>query len=463
MKTVVTADTQRDITQILTLAAAHHGFDPIFLLGGAIAESGLREQAARERDWPDVSYGLWQPAVAFLGTEIPGLTRGGNGRVEDTAGNRQTAREYCFDAAKLAEYVAPRYAALLARFREPLEAWCRWNAPAIPGSENPHRRTYVEGLAAAEVFRDAGGTADVDEVGTMSFPEEVQLTTSMAPNRPQTLGVFIHSTRGGHDVTLEQEFRATIGFFFNPANEVSAHYVVGPSKVCRMVRDEDTAFHARENNRTHLGVEIAQPFISTPYTEFQYQAAAFLVRRWCDKFGIPMERVMTQSKKGLIGHEDSEQGKRDGKSDPGPKFDWDHFLALVRGRQPGPADPAVEARIAELINALGFVTGDVANGLHRNLDRATAATTADERTAAQQGIQSGIDMLRANGLAASDGGAVKEHNPDVVNALGFVTVDVADALQRALDGARAADSDAARTPAYQALQAAINTLRAQHP
>src|SRR5262249_6485498 len=272
MKTVVTPDTKRDITQILTLAATHQEFDPIFLLGGAIAESGLREQASRERDWPDVSYGLWQPAVAFLGSEVSGLTRDPNGRVQDTVGNRQTAREFCFDAARLAEYVAPRYAKLLARFGEPLEAWCRWNAPAIPGSENPHRATYKQALATAEAFRDAGGTADVDGVGTMSFPEEVQLTTSMAPNRPQTLRVFIHSTRGGHDVTLEQEFRATIGFFLNPANEVSAHYVVGPSKVCRMVRDEDIAFHARENNRTHLGVEIAQPLISTPYTEFQYQA-----------------------------------------------------------------------------------------------------------------------------------------------------------------------------------------------
>jgi N-acetyl-anhydromuramyl-L-alanine amidase AmpD len=297
----------------------------------------------------------------------------------------------------------------------------------------------------------------------MAFPEEVQLTTSSASNRPKTLGVFIHSTRGGHNVTLEQEFRATIGFFLNPDNEASAHYVVGPSKVCRMVPDEDMAFHARENNRTHLGMEIAQPFIGTPYTEFQYQAAAFLVRRWCDKYGIPMERMMSQTRKGLIGHEDSEQGERDDKSDPGPKFDWNHFLALVRRREAGPTEPEIEARIAELINALGFVTADVANALQRNLDRAMAATTSDERTAAHQGIQSGIELLRANGLAPSDGGAVMEHNRDIVTALAFVTVDIADALQRALDGARTADTDAARAAACEALQAAINTLRAQHP
>ena len=161
MKSVVTKDTDRDITEIVRVAAQNHGFDPIGFIGGAIAESGLREEAAREQAWPDVSYGLWQPAVAFLGPEIPGLTRNANGTVQDTEANRKRAREWCTDAAKLTPYVAKRYAALLQQFGAPLEAWCRWNAPAIPGVDNPHRPAYEKALAAAQDYRDdqGGGAA----------------------------------------------------------------------------------------------------------------------------------------------------------------------------------------------------------------------------------------------------------------------------------------------------------------
>jgi hypothetical protein len=81
MKSVVTADTGRDITELLQIAANHHRFDPIGFVGGAIGESGLNEHARRERPWPDVSFGLWQPAMAFLGSEVNGLTRNPNGTV----------------------------------------------------------------------------------------------------------------------------------------------------------------------------------------------------------------------------------------------------------------------------------------------------------------------------------------------------------------------------------------------
>ena len=113
MKSVVTPDTGRDITELLQIAANRHGFDPIGFIGGAIGESNLHEHARRELDWPDVSYGLWQPAVAFLGPEVGGLTRNANGTAQDTPENRQVAQDFCFDAAKLIDYVAPRYARLL--------------------------------------------------------------------------------------------------------------------------------------------------------------------------------------------------------------------------------------------------------------------------------------------------------------------------------------------------------------
>ncbi|HEX2172618.1 MAG TPA: hypothetical protein VHL09_09255, partial [Dehalococcoidia bacterium] len=76
---VVTADTRKDISALIN-AVADHGFDPVGFLGGLIGESNLHEHATRERTWPDVSYGLSQPTVAFLHPDsgLP-LTRDADG------------------------------------------------------------------------------------------------------------------------------------------------------------------------------------------------------------------------------------------------------------------------------------------------------------------------------------------------------------------------------------------------
>jgi hypothetical protein len=49
------------------------------------------------------------------------------------------------------------------------------------------------------------------------------------------------------------------------------------------------------------------------------------------------------------------------------------------------------------------------------------------------------------------------------NLLGYLQGDVAEALQHALDGARAAPDAQGRDAAFSALQAAINTLRRGGP
>lgn len=154
VREVVCVDTGKDISRWLNAAADEFGFDAVGLLGGAIAESNLKEHAARTRVWPDVSFGLWQPAVKWLGKEATGLTRASDGTVLDTPDNRARARELCWDAAWLTQYVTPRYARLLQTHgNDPLEAWCRWNKPSIPGAQNPHRANYIRGLTEAEKYR----------------------------------------------------------------------------------------------------------------------------------------------------------------------------------------------------------------------------------------------------------------------------------------------------------------------
>lgn len=199
---VVTRDTGRDITAQINRAAEQYGFHAVGLLGGAIAESDLIERAARERTWPDVSYGLWQPAVKWLGPEVPDLSRDPDGTVQDTPANRETARAFCSDAARLIDYVAPRYKTLLERWGSPVEAWCRWNSPSLPGEQNPNRVAYERGVAAAEVYRsgDEGRESLIEDLRGR-LPAIGQYNT-----RPLDAirGITLHYTAGPLDQTAEQ-------------------------------------------------------------------------------------------------------------------------------------------------------------------------------------------------------------------------------------------------------------------
>ncbi|HEY0582009.1 MAG TPA: hypothetical protein VGE94_07485, partial [Chloroflexota bacterium] len=189
---VLTRDTGRDISDIVNRQADLSGFDAVGFLGGAIAESNLNERAAREKAWPDVSFGLWQPSVKFLGPEVQGLTRGPDRAVLDTAANRQVARDFCCDAERLAGYVAPRYAALVQRWGDPLEAWCRWNAPNVTGVNNPNRANYAAGLQAAARYASKETTVQ-DLRGQLPTNREAQYVT-----RPldAITGVTLHYTEG---------------------------------------------------------------------------------------------------------------------------------------------------------------------------------------------------------------------------------------------------------------------------
>lgn len=169
----------------------------------------------------------------------------------------------------------------------------------------------------------------------LTGPYVVKICPNYKVGRAQTRGIMIHATRGPGDRTLPAEYAATVGYFQVPGTPASAHLVVGPTEVTRCVHDADAAWHAFENNETHLGIEVAQPSSEPDFTPAQYAAVAEACRLWAAKYKIPLVRVMSQTWMGIIGHQDSEQGRRSGKSDPGAKWNWEKFLALLQ--VPAPA------------------------------------------------------------------------------------------------------------------------------
>src|SRR5512138_2290521 len=104
-----------------------------------------------------------------------------------------------------------------------------------------------------------------EDIVPQGVPLETRLTAAHAGVRPVTRGIVLHSTRGpsrqqaGESLEdwLDREYHGNVAYMLNPANEVSPHFCVGPKLCARMVHDDIVAWHAREHNQTHLGIEIA--------------------------------------------------------------------------------------------------------------------------------------------------------------------------------------------------------------
>ncbi len=131
----------------------------------------------------------------------------------------------------------------------------------------------------------------------------------------------------------------------------SCHYVVNGLKdyasdaergeVSQLVREANYAWHARCWNQYSLGTEH-EGFASNPawYTEEMYQASALLQRHLCDKFSIPKDRnrVIAHGQKSVSGWPAWASANLgidpycNDHTDPGPYWDWNHFMDLLIGQ-----------------------------------------------------------------------------------------------------------------------------------
>jgi hypothetical protein len=139
--------------------------------------------------------------------------------------------------------------------------------------------------------------------------------------------IVIHDIEGSYD--------SAINIFQNPATYVSANYVVrsADGAVTEMVRPRDVSWGAGNWYVNMHAVNIENEGFaaqgSTWYTEAMYRSTAALVRYLAATYRIPLDR------KHILGHEDV-PGPTDYYTsvqhwDPGPFWNWNHFMALVHG------------------------------------------------------------------------------------------------------------------------------------
>ncbi|MDQ5825725.1 MAG: S-layer homology domain-containing protein [Chloroflexota bacterium] len=129
----------------------------------------------------------------------------------------------------------------------------------------------------------------------------------------------IHDTEGSYN--------SAINWFQNSGSGVSAHYVLRSSDghMTQMVRNADTGHHAGswKYNICSIGIEHEGYMNQNGwYTEAMYQASAKLVATMSDRYGIKKDRSR------VIAHSEVPGATH---QDPGPKWDWDYYMGLVRG------------------------------------------------------------------------------------------------------------------------------------
>jgi hypothetical protein len=162
--------------------------------------------------------------------------------------------------------------------------------------------------------------------------------TELSPNftpgwpggRPKAL--VVHSTRSGQDWADEIELSATLNWFSLPGKP-SAHWVISATEQVRVVADENRAWHAKEHSDAMFGIELTQPLPGTAYQEGHYAGLVKVCREFYPD--IPPMHIFNAVNgiQGYTGHEDTAQGHRDGKSDPGDPFNWDKFLRMLRAKE----------------------------------------------------------------------------------------------------------------------------------
>ncbi|MCG3268968.1 N-acetylmuramoyl-L-alanine amidase [Yoonia sp. I 8.24] len=141
----------------------------------------------------------------------------------------------------------------------------------------------------------------------------------------------------------------------NPANEVSAHYLIAEDgEVMSLVPEALRAWHAgagrwgavTDVNSHSIGIEIANDGFS-PFAAPQMDALCSLLDGIKARWGIRPERV--------IGHSDMAPGR---KIDPGARFDWLRLARLGHAVWPRNAPPQGVAQFVPQMRAFGYTASD---------------------------------------------------------------------------------------------------------
>ncbi len=236
--------------------------------------------------------------------------------------------------------------------------------------------------------------------------------------RVDVSGIIWHATRSGiPGRTAEDEYASALNWFRSPHNLVRdgsgdawygamAHYVIGGGRVCRALPEELVPrFSAGVHDFRAVSVEVAQATNGDDYDAGDVELCRALAAELSARYGFPLGRIPfvdahNNGWPGEVGHEDTAQGRRQGKSDPGARF-WSAYteedemsreleemllLRLFAGSE-RPAEETREQRLA-------YARHKLAEDAQSVLDLAASAMVVAERATDACEKRSGASLSR---------------------------------------------------------------------
>lgn len=158
--------------------------------------------------------------------------------------------------------------------------------------------------------------------------DEIKLSPNLVKAPVNGSTVIIHATRSGIS-HYARELEATLNWFSRPGNPSSNFVIDYDGTIVLVVDPAFRAAHAQEDNDNAWGIEVCQGVESDGFTDKQYEALARVCRGFMADYNVPAIHCVSSIMPGFIGHEETAQGKRNGKSDPGRLFDWDRFISSL--------------------------------------------------------------------------------------------------------------------------------------
>lgn len=199
-----------------------------------------------------------------------------------------------------------------------------------PPSDKNDTEKYISDVVSSmnEWIGTTGGSSTMFDLNNIPFKQSPNYNAG--GNSCQK--IVIHSTEGSYG--------SSVGWLLSSAAQASAHYVINEdgSACTQLVKDGDIAWHTGNwaYNTSCIGIEHSwfsdgrngQP------PDSLYMAGAVLAANLCKKHGITPTRGTT-----LIAH--GQVPPPNDHTDPGPRWNWDKFMAFFWAAYRGSDTPHV--------------------------------------------------------------------------------------------------------------------------
>ena len=180
-------------------------------------------------------------------------------------------------------------------------------------------------LCAALVAATIGASA--------AWSSSLRVLIKQTPNKTETNrtratinAIVIHDTEG--------RFIGSVRYLQRSRTQGSAHFVVSRrGQIVQLVPVTDVAWHSGSSwwNLHSIGIEHEGWAGRRAYTEPEYRASAQLVAYLAHRWSVPIDR------ENIVSHNEVPNpyrpgwfGGADGHTDPGPYWNWSHYMHLVR-------------------------------------------------------------------------------------------------------------------------------------